>query len=312
MGGSIADRLAGPVVPLNICFTESGEVDFAAMCAYAGWLAEQGVPVLLLTYGSSDYAWLSDDDIRRLTADISEVNAGRSLFVTSSSFWPAKVCGEFLRFAEKAGADAVKVQINIWGLSGPAAQRRAVLTRYFDDIQEVASIPLLLWCNSGGGEPLSTDLIAEMASRPQVVGLKNDDHPFSYYYDLCRATQDQDFAVLSGGQMRNFAFGHQIGSAGYLCPIAPFRPDIALRFYRTLLDGRTDDAWGLVSRYEDRWLAGAVEIGWLRAIKTAVHLHGLLPDDRAGGSWQQSTAEEKVRVRELLEDVFGPIQAAVL
>lgn len=309
---SVAERLAGPVVPINICFTEDGEVDFGAMRAYAGWLAAQGVPVLLLTYGSSEYAWLSDDDIWRLTADIAEVNDGRSLFVTSSSFWPAKVCREFVRHAEQVGADAVKVQINMWAMGGAGAQKRDVLTGYFDELQEAAPIPLLLWCNSAGGEPLPVELIAEMARRPQVVGLKNDDHPFYYYYDLCRATRDEDFAVLSGGQMRNFAFGHQLGSSGYLCTIAPFRPDIALQFYGELTAGRTDDAWQMVSRFEDEWLAGAVKIGWLRAIKTAIHLHGLLPSDRVGGTWQGSSVEEQAQVKQLLEGVFGPIEAVAL
>ena len=60
---SVTERLKGPVVPLNICFTDDDEVDFPTMRKYVNWLCEQKVPVLLLTYGSSEYYWLSDDDI---------------------------------------------------------------------------------------------------------------------------------------------------------------------------------------------------------------------------------------------------------
>ena len=88
---SVAERLRGPVVPLTVCFTEVGEVDLPALRRYADWLCAQHVPVLLLTYGSSEYAWLSDDDLYRLTAEIAAVVAGRSCFITSSSFWPAPV-----------------------------------------------------------------------------------------------------------------------------------------------------------------------------------------------------------------------------
>ena len=114
------------------------------------------------------------------------------------------------------------------------------------------------------------DLIAELAARDRVVGLKNDDHPFYYYYDLCRATQDLDFAVLSGGQMRNFVLGYQLGSTGYLCTTA--------------------------------------QVGWLRGIKTALYLYGLLPSDRVGGTWAEGTSNEREAVGRILTEVFGPIE----
>ncbi len=312
MAPSVAERLRGPVVPLNVCFTAAGEVDLPAMVRYADWLCAQGVPVLLLTYGSSEYAWLSDDDIYRLTAAIAESVAGRACFVTSSAFWPAKVCAPFLRHAQEVGADAVKVQINPWGLSGSGERKAELLRTYFDEAGAGSTIPLLLWLNSGGGPSLPVELVAEMAARDRVVGLKNDDHPFYDYYDLCRATRDEEFSVLSGGQMRNFVLGHQLGSTGYLCTAAPFRPDVALAFHDTLVRGDYDGAWRAVARWEDRWLSAAVEVGWLRAIKTALFLHGLQPSDRLGGTWTEATPDEREAVGRVLTEVFGPIERVEL
>lgn len=304
---TVAQRLAGPVVPLNIAFTAAGEVDLPAMRRYADWLCAQRVPVLLLTYGSSEYAWLSDDDIWRLTAEIAQTVAGRSCFVTSSSFWPAKVCAGFLRHAETAGADAVKVQINMWAMGAAGARKGQLLRTYLEEAGRGSSIPLLLWCNAAGGQPLGADLVAEMARDPRIVGLKNDDHPFYDYYDLCRATAGLDFAVISGGQMRNFVLGHQLGSSAYLCTTAPFRPDVALAFYAKVAAGDYAAAWEIVARYEDRWLAEASRVGWLRGIKTALYLHGLLPSDRLGGTWTEGSPQERDDVRRCLEEVFGPI-----
>ena len=93
---------------------------------------------------------------------------------------------------------------------------------------------------------------------------------FYYYYDLCRQTQGLDFAVCSGGQMRNFAFGHAHGSAGYLCPIAPFRPDIARAFYELLEAGETDGAWEMVYKYEEPFLNWASEVDWLGVMKSTI------------------------------------------
>ena len=146
---SVAERLKGPVVPINICFTETDEVDFPAMRKYVNWLCEQKVPVLLLTYGSSEYAWLSDEDIWRLTAELAEEVAGRSLFITSTAWWPPKICREFLKHAHQVGADAVKVQINFWAITNAGSAKGELFRSYHDRVQDAAPIPLVLWCNSG-------------------------------------------------------------------------------------------------------------------------------------------------------------------
>ena len=303
----VVQRLKGPVVPLNICFTDNNEINYAAMRKYVNWLCEQNVPVLLLTYGSSEYAWLGDEDVWRLTAELAEEIAGRSLFITSTLFWPPKVCRRFLKHADEVGADAVKVQMNPW--MGPS--KREVFIGYHDQIQDAAPIPLLLWCNSGGTGAVPVDVIAELARRPQMVGLKNDEDPFYYYYDLIRATRDENFAVVSGGQMRNFVFGYQLGSPAYLCTIAPFRPDIALQFYNVLVERRYDDAWQMVFRYEEPWLTKAAELNWLFSIKAAINLHGLFPDSYATPSLARNE-EKHEQVRQCLESVFGPIQRVEL
>ena len=296
-------RLKGPVVPLNICFTPAGTVNYPAMRKYAGWLCEQQTPVLLLTYGSSEYAWLTDDDIRRLTVEMAEEIDGKALFITSTGIWAPDVCREFLVFADQAGADAVKVQVNPWMIQ-PYPKK---FMGYMESVSEAASIPLLLWGNSGGINPVPAETIAELASRPNIIGMKNDEDQFYYYYDCIRATINEDFAVVSGGQMRNFAFGYQVGSPAYLCTIAPFRPDIALQFYNLLTEHRYDDAWQIVFRYEDRWLKQAVSLNWLSCIKAAIYLHGLFPEnyETPFHSGDDGLVE---KVRQGLIEVFGEIK----
>lgn len=303
----VVQRLKGPVVPLNICFKEDFEIDFPAMRKYVNWLCEQHAPILLLTYGSSEFAWISDDDLRRLTAELVEETAGRALFIASTGFWTPKVCRAFLRHADQVGADAVKVQVNPWvGQIDPEK-----FVGYMDAIQDAASIPLLLWCNTGGRSPVPVDVVADLAGRPGIVGMKNDEDQFYYYYDCIRATRDEDFAVIGGGQMRNFAFGYQVGSPAYLCPIAPFKPDIALAFYNLLAEHRYDEAWQMVFRYEEPWLQKAQELGWLFSIKAAIYLQGLFPDSYTM-PFQSRDDGKLEQVRTCLESVFGPIESAGL
>ena len=302
---SVAERLKGPVVPINICFADDESVDYAAMRKYVNWLCEHEVPVLLLTYGSSEFYSLTDEEIWQLTAELAEEVASRSLFVASTGWWPPSKCREFLRHAQLAGADAVKVQINP---SLPV--KREVLVGYFDMIRDAAEIPLLIW--GAWPDPYPTEVVAELASRPEVVGIKNDGDPFYAYYDLIRATAGRDFAVISGGQMRNFVFGYQVGSPAYLCTIAPFRPAIALGFYKLVVAGKYDEAWQMVFRYEDLWLKTAVELDWLCSIKSALSLYGLYPNNRLRAPRVSHAAEERDKIRHCLEQVFGPIENVAL
>ncbi len=303
---TVFERLKGPVVPLNLCFTADGEIDYPVMRKYVNWLCEQKAPVLLLTYGSSEFDWISDEDLWRLTAELAEAVAGRSLFISATKFWTPAVCRKFLKHADQVGADAVKIQIN------PMQAEREAFLNYHHRVLDAAQIPLLLWCNNAGKPPVTVDVVAELARHPQIVGVKNDDDQFYYYYDLIRATQGQHFAVISGGQMRNFVFGYQIGSPAYLCTVAPFRPDVANEFYQILVQRRFDDAWAMVFRYEEPWLKLASEMGWLRSIKSAIHLHGLFPNNSVFPVRQPHTHAELEKIRQCLETAFGGIRKAHL
>ena len=306
----VVNRLKGPVVPVNLCFASDDEVDFATMRKYINWLCEQKVPVILLTYGSSDYIWLSDADIERLMTEFAEVINGRSLFVVSSNWCPPKVCREFLKKADACGADAVKVQTNPWMISTGGLDPHQVIPGYFDRIEGAADIPLLLWGHSIA--PYPVPVVTELAKRSNIVGMKNDDEMFAYYYDCCRATADEDFNVLSGGQMRNYVYGHQVGSTGYLCPIAPFVPHIANEFDDHVVAGRYDKAWQMVFQYEEAWLKGACDLGWLQSLRSAYELYGLFPHNRCVKPAPTHTPEQREQVRQLLESTFGPIKKANL
>ncbi len=294
---NVLSRMKGPVVPLNICFNDDGTINHSAVRNYVDWLCVEKVPVLLLTYGSSEFYCMSDEELWELTASVAEANAGRSLFIASTAFWKPAKARDFLKHADAVGADAVKVQIHTG-----FPRTREMMERYFDQI-EGADIPLLLWSTREPRFP--TEVVSLLAERPNIVGMKNDGDAFTDYYDLIRATREQQFGVISGGQMRNFVFGYQIGSPAYLCPIAPFRPDIPLQFYEILIKGDLDGAWQMVFRYEEPWMQWAIDRNWHCVLKSAVQLQGLYPNNRMGPPYPPPDPGLLDEVRVKLEEVFG-------
>jgi dihydrodipicolinate synthase/N-acetylneuraminate lyase len=74
-------RLTGPIVPLNIPFTANDEIDYDNIQTYVDWLVTQGAPIVMLTYGSSEYVTLTDSEIYDITRVVGE--AARSSATSS-------------------------------------------------------------------------------------------------------------------------------------------------------------------------------------------------------------------------------------
>ncbi len=289
-------RMKGPVVPLNICFNEDGTVNYDAVSTYVSWLVEQKVPIVLLTYGSSEFAALSDEEVYKLTETVAAANDSRSLFIASTKYWKPSDTRNFLLHADACGADAVKVQVDAFN------QTAAALPRYFDQIEGVNDMPLLLWTIAQPMLPIQT--AAELSKRPHIIGMKNDADMFSGYYDYTRSSIGNDFGVISGGQMRNFGFGYKIGSPAYLCPIAPFRPAIALEFYQHLIDGDDNAAWDVVFKYEEPFMNWAIDKNWLGVMKSCIQLLGFYPNNLLGPSQPPPDPSLLDEVRGKIENLF--------
>ena len=99
----------------------------------------------------------------------------------------------------------------------------------------------VLLAHTVGGPGLNAEMVQRISEIENLVGMKNDGDQFYDYYDFIRAG-GKDFAVISGGQMRNFFFGYQIGSPAYLCPLVTTAPRVSMAFYRHLVEGRSDRA----------------------------------------------------------------------
>lgn len=297
-------RLRGPVVPLNICFGDNG-VDFNAVGNYVDWLCNNQTPVILLTYGSTEFAWLTDDDLWQLTEHVGRAVDGRSMYITSTGFWLPGQTREFLKHANACGADAVKIQIDGW--DSPSA---ALIEGYFNDLTDLdTDIPMLLWWHPlRWTAMLPADVLeafCNLAKHPNIIGMKNDGDAFYDYKALIRGTVDEDFAVISGGLMQNMLYGYSLGSPAYLCPIAPFKPNIANQFYAHLVAGQWEQAQQMIHDYEEPIMEIAGQHNWLSLMKTAIMMLGLYPNNRVGNPSRTCIEGEALnQVKQFYHDLF--------
>jgi len=281
-------RLCGPVVPLKIPYDAEERIDFDNLSAYVDRLCREGAPVLLLTYGSAEYAFLSDDEIFHVTRAVGEAAQGRTFFIAANNFWPIAKTVEYVEHARRCGADAVKVHLH-WKFK---YSEQGVFDFYKRIANATEDVPLLAYSDFQPGMPVSVaKRLAEEV--PQFIGMKNDSDQMAGQYNYMRKT-GPDFEAMSAGTMRSMLFCHPYGTRSYLCPIAPFQPRLALDFYELVEAGRYNEAKRYVTDYEEPLMDLVPRFGchWQVFIRVILHIAGCLdcprprlpfslpPDDR--------------------------------
>jgi len=269
-------RLAGPVAPLKIPYTPEEAIDHEGLARYVDFLCREGVPVLLLTYGSSEYMCLSDDEIYEITHTVGQANQGRAFFIAADNFWPMAKTVDYIEHARRCGADAVKCHIH-WKFKYSVD---GVVEYYRRIAAAVPDMPILAYSDFLPGMPV--DCARRLAEEvPGVIGMKNDSDQMAGQYNYMRKT-GPDFEVMSAGTMRSMLFCHPYGTRSYLCPIAPFQPKLALQFYQLLEQKRYHDAARYVTDFEEPLmdLLPSCDCHWQVFIRAVLHVAGCLPCPR--------------------------------
>ena len=101
--------------------------------------------------------------------------------------------------------------------------------------------------------------------------------------------------------MKHFLFGYLIGSPTYLCPLAPFAPEVSLRFYQSLTKGDFEFARQVVFDYEEPLLERTIPLGYPHAYKSALYLTGRFKTNLMRPPKQTNTMEEIEPLRKFLK-----------
>ena len=270
---STRQRLRGPVVPLKIPYSTDEAIDYEALGRHVDWLCDQGVPVLLLTYGSGEFMCLTDAEIYDVTRAVGEVARGRTFFIAANNFWPVAKTVDYVRHAMRCGADAVKAHIH-WKYK---YMDEGVFAFYRKIAEAVPEAPLLAYTDFAPG--ISVAVVRRLADEiPQVIGMKNDSDPMVGYFNYTRKA-GPDFEVMTGGTMGAMIYGYPYGARSYLCPIAPFQPSLALEFYGLVEQRRYDEAAQYVTQYEEPLMDLVPQCGyhWQVFIRALLFVAGCLP-----------------------------------
>jgi dihydrodipicolinate synthase/N-acetylneuraminate lyase len=298
----LMEKLVGPVVPLNIPYKENLEIDYDSLGRYVDFLAREKVPTIILTFGSSEYINLTDDEIYEVTKTVGEANAGRSMFVGATKCWTVKKSIEYIEHAKKFGAGAVKIQPQYYYNDRPFDQE--CILKYYKDIDKRSNLPL--WAYSaplyGAHSGLSNETWGSIASEcSNVYAMKTDGDMMYGYYGLINASKDRA-VVVSAGQMKTMFFGWPFGSRSYLCTITFFMPKVGLYFIDCMIKRKLQEAEKIIHAFEDKMINACSTVRWLLLAKSMVVEAGYYKNAFTRQLSPQITQEQKEFTKKLYNE----------
>ena len=274
----IATKMRGPLAPIMTPFDEHDRIDHGSLGRWVDWMAAHDVPVLWTTGGTSEMLALTEQEVFDLTRTACEVNAGRAFLIASTPpLWQAGKVIELVRFAQRAGATAVKVQLNWQG--GPKPDD---VFDYYRRVADATDMPMLAY--TVGQPGMSVDLLVRIIDAiPQVIGIKNDTDD-RYLHTAYLDAVPEDFGVLTGGMQRPMVLGYYFGQRCYADTYAMFAPHVASSFFKCMERGDVVGAVEVIRRYEIPWsdllIFGRHKLDAKATMKTVLWLTGHFATNR--------------------------------
>ena len=193
-----------------------------------------GILILGTTSESPTFVWEEDYEIVKLAVDVCKgrvpliANAGSN--DTNTAFAKAK------RF-EKAGVDALLTISPYYNKAN-----RMGLYHHLYDVADSVDIPVIIYNIPGRtGINIPVDVMAELAKKDNIVGVKEATGDMSYVTKIAKATENEDFLIWSGNDDITIPI-MSVGGAGTISVLANLLPELVHNMTWDYLNGDTEKA----------------------------------------------------------------------
>lgn len=291
-------QLRGVLAPVITTFHEKSEdLDVAGFTRNAHALIGAGVSGLVVCGSTGEAALLSDDE-RRVLLDAARgaTPPDRILIMgagAESTRQTLKRCDD----AKAAGADAVLVVAPHYY---SAAMNIEALRVHYRAVADKSPLPVMLYnIPKYMHFALPPELVAELATHPNVIGIKDSSGDLNMLGGFLKAQSDS-FTVITGNA-GSFAGALQAGARGGILAVADFAPSLCIQVYDAHMKGDLAAATELQVALKPLAVVIVAELG-VPGVKTASDVAGL-----AGGPVRRPLVDldeaAEQRVRELLSGI---------
>ncbi|CAE6491643.1 unnamed protein product [Rhizoctonia solani] len=284
---SLVDGIYSPTV-VFFKDTPKQELDIPTTAAHFEWQAKSGIKGIVVMGTTGEAVALSREERNQelwlwvtatARAAIDKVNQSGLVIVGTVGAQSTLQAIEFCQDAAENGGDYALVLPP--GYFAPALNKESILG-YYRDVAEASPIPILVYSYPGvcSGLDMSSELIAELATHPRIVGIKHTDHNLGKIARLAslKPTFNSEFTVF-GGASDYLLAALAVGAQGAITGMANVTPRACVKAMDLWRAGKQDEARelaGAISRGE--WALGK---GWVTGTKYATAYHRGLPESVA-------------------------------
>ena len=253
-------QLAGPVNSIPTTFLPDGQLDWEGIGNTIDTGISGGSAVSLLTYGDSQYDFLSDEEVAQLTRFLVDRVNHRVLTVAATRRWPDAKAVQFAEYCRDLGADVLMV------LPSDHAPPKGKIAHY----RKIAAVmPLMLV-----GYP-DYEILDALLDVPNICTFK-EDGSLEYAKATIRRYGDRWKFMTGGGLWRNYT-QWPFGVSAFFCYPSSFAPHVAQRYWQAFQAGDAKTAGTIITQIEDPfWGISADVAGGGQAVwRTALELNGI-------------------------------------
>ncbi len=218
-----------PVVP----FDEQGEIDSEKLVFNLRKLNQTGLSGYVVLGSNGEYVYLSEKEkLEVLKVARQEIPKDKLMIAGTGCELTRNAIDLTLKAAE-IGADAAIVVNPSYYKS---AMTLPVLAAHYTKIADVSPIPIIIYnFPPGTGIDLSAELLVELSSHPNIIGVKDTGGMMPKMGETIRQAAP-GFQVLAGST--SFLFPSlAIGAVGGVLALANIAPDECVEIYRSFCDG---------------------------------------------------------------------------
>ena len=261
--------------PIVTPFDADGDVDADALASHVETLVDAGLDGMVPCGTTGEFASLTDAERRTVVETTVEAADGRVPVIAGAADTTVSGTLDHLRAADAAGADAGLITLPYYHNSTSPAGQRA----FFDAVADDAPLPVILYdIPSAVGEPIDPDVLAAVAEREAVVGLKDTTGDVSAV-DVAVDRTPEGFTVVQGVDALLYPSA-SLGVDGGVNALSQVIPEVFVALGEALRAGDDDRALTLHRRAIAPLFERCGDHGFAPATKVAAAHRGFVPDPR--------------------------------
>lgn len=275
---SYKDLIKGPVIPIPTAFNEDETVDTKGLEQYAGFLADNKIPAIMSTVGTSRYNLLSWDEMYAVNeAIVKGAHSQTQTIVTNPTTGGLKSTIEFGKHAEEIGADYFLVFFpeRHYGEENTYAYFKSLCDEL--DIRIlIHEMPMRNGLGSGSVQ-YSLALLERLFQLENIVGVKEEALDPEYSNTILDRFAEDILIIGAGGGMSRYLYrDYDRGAMAFLGGIGGFIPELEMDFYNSITSSDKSKAKSIVEDIELKYFEKVVPLGWHPSLKIALYLKGLM------------------------------------